>query len=98
MITTLPRFRNDLERSIADAEVNTNAWTLMHRYHKAADIINEVWAEGVHVQACMLTRILPTSIAKLWCNYRGVHQWQIEQVDSKHMRLSVLVPNILHAV
>jgi len=36
------RFRNDLERTIADAEMNTYHWTLMHRYHKAADIINEV--------------------------------------------------------
>lgn len=38
----LPRFRNDLERTIADAEMNTYHWTLMHRYHKTADIINEV--------------------------------------------------------
>uniref|UniRef100_A0A383VC26 Uncharacterized protein n=1 Tax=Tetradesmus obliquus TaxID=3088 RepID=A0A383VC26_TETOB len=35
-------FRNDLQRTIADNEVNTYHWTLMHRYHKAADIINEV--------------------------------------------------------
>jgi hypothetical protein len=35
-------FRNDLERTIADNECNTYHWTLMHRYHKAADIINEV--------------------------------------------------------
>jgi hypothetical protein len=36
------RFQNDVERSIADAETKTSQWTLMHRYHKAADIINEV--------------------------------------------------------
>lgn len=36
------RFSNDLERTIADVECNSYQWTLMHRYHKAADIINEV--------------------------------------------------------
>lgn len=33
---------NELWRAIIDAEVNTSQWTLMHRFHKAADIINEV--------------------------------------------------------
>lgn len=36
------RFDNDLRRTIAESELNTNQWTLMHRYHKAADVINEV--------------------------------------------------------
>ncbi|KAF8067212.1 R1 [Scenedesmus sp. PABB004] len=35
-------FTNDLQRTIAEVEINTFHWTLMHRYHKAADIINEV--------------------------------------------------------
>jgi hypothetical protein len=50
LVTVLPllpglllrRFKNDLERTIVDNECNTYHWTLMHRYHKAADIINEV--------------------------------------------------------
>lgn len=33
---------NDLWRVILNAEVNSFHWTLMHRFHKAADIINEV--------------------------------------------------------
>jgi hypothetical protein len=41
-VLSLHRFKNDLERTIADNECNTYHWTLMHRYHKAADIINEV--------------------------------------------------------
>ena len=33
---------NDLWRVILEAEVNSFHWTLMHRFHKASDIINEV--------------------------------------------------------
>jgi hypothetical protein len=33
---------NELWRIVMDAEVNSFHWTLMHRYHKASDIINEV--------------------------------------------------------
>lgn len=33
---------NDLTRVILDCELNQYHWTLMHRYHKAADIINEL--------------------------------------------------------
>ncbi|KAI8477159.1 MAG: R1 protein [Monoraphidium minutum] len=33
---------NDVWRVILNAEVNSFQWTLMHRFHKASDIINEV--------------------------------------------------------
>lgn len=33
---------NDLWRIVLNAEVNSFHWTLMHRFHKASDIINEV--------------------------------------------------------
>lgn len=59
LLSNLYRFRNDLERTIADAEMNTYHWTLMHRYHKAADIINEVrvgW--GLLVPLCVCVCVL----------------------------------------
>lgn len=37
---------NELWRAIINAEVDTSQWTLMHRFHKAADIINEVGRRG----------------------------------------------------
>lgn len=36
---------NDMWRVVLNLEVNSFHWTLMHRFHKAADIINE--ARGV---------------------------------------------------
>lgn len=34
-------FEDDLSRTIVDCEVNSGAWTLMHRYNKAADLLSE---------------------------------------------------------
>jgi len=33
---------NDLWRVVLEAEIKSFHWTLMHRFHKASDIINEV--------------------------------------------------------
>jgi hypothetical protein len=38
----LAGFDDDLSRTIVDCEVNTGAWTLMHRCNKAADLLNDV--------------------------------------------------------
>lgn len=35
-------FDDDLSRIIVDCEVNTGAWTLMHRFNKAAELIHGV--------------------------------------------------------
>ena len=32
-------FEDELSRTIVDSEVNSSAWTLMHRYNKAADLL-----------------------------------------------------------
>ncbi|GIL92123.1 hypothetical protein Vretimale_14920 [Volvox reticuliferus] len=34
--------KDELSRTIIDAEVNSSQWTLMHRFNKAADLISEV--------------------------------------------------------
>lgn len=39
---SLGGFEDELSRIIVDAEVNSGAWTLMHRCNKASDLINEV--------------------------------------------------------
>ena len=37
----LARFEDDLSRTIVDCEVNADQWTLMHRYNKAADLLEQ---------------------------------------------------------
>ena len=38
----LAGFEDDLSRTIVDLEVNADQWTLMHRYNKAAELIEQV--------------------------------------------------------
>lgn len=38
-------FEDELSRTIVDAE-DSSAWTLMHRYNKAADLLGQVLAVG----------------------------------------------------
>ena len=38
----LAEFEDDLSRTIVDCEVNSSAWTLMHRYNKATELIESV--------------------------------------------------------
>ena len=35
------QFEDELSRTIVDCEVNSGAWTLMHRYNKAADLLSQ---------------------------------------------------------
>ena len=38
----LAAFEDDLSRAIVDCEVNSSAWTLMHRYNKATELLDSV--------------------------------------------------------
>ena len=38
----LAEFEDDLSRTIVDCEVNSSAWTLMHRYNKATELLDSV--------------------------------------------------------
>jgi hypothetical protein len=38
----LAAFEDDLSRTIVDCEVNADQWTLMHRYNKAADLLEQI--------------------------------------------------------
>lgn len=37
----LAAFEDELSRTIVDLEVNADQWTLMHRYNKAAELIDQ---------------------------------------------------------
>lgn len=37
----LARFEDDLSRTIVDCEVNADQWTLMHRYNKATELLEQ---------------------------------------------------------
>lgn len=38
----LAELEDDLSRTIVDCEVNSSAWTLMHRYNKATELLDSV--------------------------------------------------------
>ena len=38
----LAGLEDDLSRTIVDCEVNSSAWTLMHRYNKATELLDSV--------------------------------------------------------
>lgn len=38
----LAEFEDELSRTIVDCEVNSSAWTLMHRYNKATELLDSV--------------------------------------------------------
>jgi alpha-glucan,water dikinase len=43
--------RTPLERAIVDAEVNSSMWTLMHRYNRAAELLEQALDGGVDITA-----------------------------------------------
>jgi len=43
--------RTALERAVVDAEVNSSAWTLMHRYNRAAELLGAALDGGVDISA-----------------------------------------------
>ncbi|GAB4820070.1 hypothetical protein N2152v2_007116 [Parachlorella kessleri] len=65
-------FDDDLSRTIVDCEVNTGAWTLMHRCNKAADLLGDVLAERFENVEDALVRIY------VWMRYSAIRQltWQ----------------------
>jgi len=51
----LAEFEDDLSRTIVDCEVNSSAWTLMHRYNKATELIDSVLNVSGSAVACLPT-------------------------------------------
>jgi hypothetical protein len=67
LCSALRSFKSDLERTIVDNECNTYHWTLMHRYHKAADIINEVGSATL----LLLLLLRCTCVDAVWWGHGG---------------------------
>lgn len=65
-------FEDELSRIIVDCEANTNAWTLMHRFNKATDLLGDVMSgrfkDHDHSLACIY----------VWLRYSALRQltWQ----------------------
>ena len=49
----LADFEDDLSRTIVDCEVNSSAWTLMHRYNKATELLDSVLNVSVLLHSMM---------------------------------------------
>ncbi|GIL61955.1 hypothetical protein Vafri_16315 [Volvox africanus] len=65
--------KDELSRTIIDAEVNSSQWTLMHRFNKAADLIAEVLNGYYEIDvAAALSRIF------VWLRYSATRHltWQ----------------------
>ncbi|KAL4422809.1 hypothetical protein ABPG75_009006 [Micractinium tetrahymenae] len=65
-------FEDELSRIIVDCEVNTGAWTLMHRFNKASDLLGDVMSGRWQDVEGSLARIY------VWLRYSAVRQltWQ----------------------
>lgn len=58
-------------RIIVDSEVNTGAWTLMHRFNKATDLLGDVMQVG-----CCLPSALPWLLVACWLLFTWVARQQ----------------------
>ena len=47
----LAQFEDELSRTIVDCEVNSDQWTLMHRYNKAAELLDMILK--VSLEGCL---------------------------------------------
>ena len=50
----LAQFEDVLNRTIVDCEVNSDQWTLMHRYNKAAELLDMILNVSFWKDACRL--------------------------------------------
>ena len=46
------KFEDDISRTIVDCEVNADQWTLMHRYNKAAKLLEAAMQVCAAARAC----------------------------------------------
>lgn len=70
----MPEFKDEFTRNLVDLEVGKSGWTLMHRFHAAADMIDGL-LEGRHTDITLsdgLARIY------IWLRYSATRQitWQ----------------------
>jgi alpha-glucan, water dikinase len=65
-------FDDDLSRRIVDAEVNSGAWTLMHRFNLASDILNAIVSGHHNPPDQALAKVF------VWLRYSAMRQltWQ----------------------
>lgn len=66
------KFEDELSRTIVDSEVNSGAWTLMHRFNKAADLLAQALSAGGEDVTDAMARIY------VWLRYSAARQltWQ----------------------
>ena len=50
----LAHFEDVLSRTIVDSEVNSDQWTLMHRYNKAAELLDMILNVSFGKDVCRL--------------------------------------------
>ncbi len=89
----LAEFEDDLSRTIVDCEVNSSAWTLMHRYNKATELIDSV----LNVSASAVT--WPSTLTCLHDLYQTAWSCCLKMSVADTLRLTAhnLLPCLDHA-
>lgn len=86
-------FEDELSRIIVDCEVNSGAWTLMHRFNKAAELINEVISGRFEPASDAMAKIY------VWLRYSAVRQltWQ-RNYNTQPRILGAAQERLTHAI
>ncbi|PRW33076.1 alpha-glucan water chloroplastic [Chlorella sorokiniana] len=86
-------FEDELSRIIVDSEVNTGAWTLMHRFNKATDLLGDVMQGRFKDVEGSLVRIY------VWLRYSAVRQltWQ-RNYNTQPRILGAAQERLTHAI
>lgn len=95
--SVLASFEDDLSRTIVDLEVNADQWTLMHRYNKAAELIEQslqARAPRPARQTCLISFVLHTSTA---CRCEATLPGCVLSVAAQSQQSAVSRPTVIHA-
>jgi alpha-glucan,water dikinase len=86
-------FEDEISRIIVDCEVNTGAWTLMHRFNKAAELLQGVTTGRFEPAEDAMARIF------VWLRYSSIRQltWQ-RNYNTQPRILGAAQERLTHAI
>lgn len=87
------KFEDEISRIIVDCEVNTGAWTLMHRFNKASELLQGVTTGRFEPAEDAMARIF------VWLRYSSIRQltWQ-RNYNTQPRILGAAQERLTHAV
>jgi alpha-glucan,water dikinase len=87
------RFEDEISRIIVDSEVNSGAWTLMHRFNKASELLQGVTTGRFEPAEDAMARIF------VWLRYSSIRQltWQ-RNYNTQPRILGAAQERLTHAI